>query len=292
MLRGHAVSEELPVIVEPVHRRVRVLFGGRVVADSLQARLLFELRYTPRYYLPVEDVASDVLVPSATATASWCKGDAHWWDVRVGDRVAPDAAWAYDGPSPVGGPDLSGLVSFVWDAMDHWFEEEDEVFVHPKDPYSRLEILESSRQVEISVDGVDLARSSRPRIVYEGTLFPRYYLPPLDVRQDLLVPSSTTTACPYKGRAVYYGVRSTDGVRSDLAWSYPAPTLEATRLAGYISFFQEHCDVVVDGEPLGHPESKWLYGGPDAYTYTPGDPTAKTGFNDPPISTTQTGVAE
>lgn len=286
------MSEDRPVIVEPVHRRIRILFGGRVIADSLRARLLFELRYTPRYYLPLEDVAADVLVPSSTRTRSWCKGEARWWDVRVGDRVAPDAAWQYPESSPVDGPDLSGLVSFVWDAMDHWFEEEDEVFVHPKDPYSRLEILESSRRVEVRVEGVDLARSTRPRIAYEGASFPRFYLPPLDVRQDLLVPSQTTTACPYKGRARYYGVRLPDGVRADLAWSYPIPTPEATRLAGYISFFQEHCEVLVDGEPIGHPESKWLYGGPNAYTYTPGDPTAKTGFDDPPIVATNSRLAE
>lgn len=278
-LRGHAVSEDVPVIVEPADRRVRVEFNGVVVADSRRAALLYELRYTPRYYFPADDIRTDLLTPSGRVTDSWCKGRAAWWDLTVGERRAPASVWGY--PDPIAGcPDIAGMRSLVWDAMDHWFEEEDEVYVHPKDRYSRLEVRDARRHVEVRVDGALVAESDRPRILYEGQIFPRYYLPPLDVRRDVLRPSATRTSCPYKGDALYYSVDAGSGLREDLAWSYPHPTVEASRVAGYLCFFQEHCDIAVDGEPLGHPESKWLYGGPDAYTFTPGDPGAKTGFDD------------
>jgi uncharacterized protein (DUF427 family) len=134
------------------------------------------------------------------------------------------------------------------------------------------------------VDGELVADSHRPRIVYEGPIFPRFYLPPLDVRRHVLVPSATRTACPYKGQASYYSVDVGGARHQDLVWSYPHPTVEASRIGGYLCFFQEHCDITVDGESLGHPEGKWLYGGPNAYTYTPGNPKAKTGFDDTDIS--------
>jgi uncharacterized protein (DUF427 family) len=279
------VSEDTPVIVEPVERRVRVEFHGMVIADTQRAGLLYELRYTPRYYFPLEDVRTDLLIPSKKVTESWCKGRATYWDVAVGERTAPAAAWGY--PELIGGcPDISHMVSFVWDDMDHWYEEEEEVFVHPKDKYSRLEILESARHVDVTVDGVLVADTHRPMIAYEGQLVPRYYLPPLDVRRDVLIPSQTRTGCPYKGHASYYSVDVGAGIHPDLVWSYVRPTLEASRIANYLCFFQEHCDVRVDGEPVGHPEGKWLYGGPNASTYTPGDPSAKTGFDDPDLSAT------
>ncbi|MGH8930374.1 MAG: DUF427 domain-containing protein [Egibacteraceae bacterium] len=228
-------------------RRVRVMFGGEIVADTRQAKLLHETGILPVYYLPEEDVRKDLLEPSNHRTHCPFKGEASYWSVRAGGRVAQDAVWAY--PKPLEHtPPISGYQAFYWDRMDHWFEEDEEVFVHARDPYHRVDVLDSSRHVLVLRDGEVLADSLRPRILFESGLPPRYYLPASDVRTDLLTPTPTLTRCPYKGLASYWSVRIGETVVPDLVWSYADPLPEVGKIAGRFCFFNEKVELEVDGQ--------------------------------------------
>ena len=240
------------VRVEPAAKRVRVYFAGQPVADTTRPVLVWEVPYYPAYYLPREDVRTELLVPSERTTHSPSRGDARTYHVQVGDRVATDAAWEYPDSPLVA---IRGLLRFEWGAMDNWFEEDEEVFVHPRSPYTRVDILPSSRHVEVVVDGVTVADSHHPTLLFETGLPPRYYLPKVDVRMDRLVESDTTTACPYKGLARTWSVRTDDATIPDLAWSYPTPLPESTKVAGLVAFYNEKVDLIVDGQHQPRPRT-------------------------------------
>ena len=90
---------------------------------------------------------------------------------------------------------LSAYVIADFDAFDAWFEEDERNVGHPRDPFHRIEIVHSSRSVRVERDGALLAASSRPHLLFEAPLPVRYYLPPEDVREGVLRPSSTRTVC-------------------------------------------------------------------------------------------------
>jgi uncharacterized protein (DUF427 family) len=237
-------------------RRVRVVLAGEVVADTRRAKLLHETGLLPVYYFPESDVRTDLLEASSHRSHCPFKGDAAYWTVRAGGRVAQDAVWSY--PAPIeGAPPLAGYLAFYWDRMDAWYEEDEEVFVHPRDPYHRVDVLPSSRHVQISVDGEPIAESARPMLLFETGLPPRYYLPADDVRMDLLVPSDTQSRCPYKGTASYWSLKTADDQIEDLVWAYPEPLAVTARIAGLLCFFQERIDLEVDGELQERPVTRW-----------------------------------
>jgi uncharacterized protein (DUF427 family) len=235
-------SDDDTVRVERADRRVRVLLGGLVVADTTAPRLVWERPYYPTYYLPAADVRTDLLVDTGEAHRSR-SGEARVLTVKVGDREAASAARWY-GDAPV--PDLAHTVRFDWAAMDAWFEEDEEVFVHPRDPYKRVDVRQSSRDVRVEVDGLIVAHSRQPRFLFETGLPRRAYLPKTDVRLELLRPTATVTQCPYKGIARYYSLQVGDTTHADLAWWYQHTTLESAPIAGYICFYDERVDTFVD----------------------------------------------
>jgi uncharacterized protein (DUF427 family) len=237
--------------VERSGKRVRIVFGGRVIVDSRDASYVWENPSYPQYYLPRADVTPGVLEPSPTTKSSTDLGTATYFHVRVGERVAPDAAWTYpDAPLE----ELRRRIRFAFDAMDAWFEEDEEIFVHPRSPTTRIQILPSSRHVTVSVDGTVVADSHRPVFLYETGLPRRTYFNKLDVRMDLLTPTDTTSRCPYKGTARWWTVETpAGGPHVDLAWSYPTPTRESQPIAGLVAFYDEKVDVTIDGERQERP---------------------------------------
>ncbi len=235
-------------------RRVRVLFNGEFVADSRRVKLLHETGHLPVYYFPEQDVRLDLVRPSAHHTHCPVKGDARYWTVVVGDRAAENALWGY--PEPVeGAPPLAGHLAFYWDRVDRWFEEDEEVFVHPRDPYHRIDVIPSSRRVAVSLKGQLLAESLRPRLLFETGLPVRYYLPEEDVDLDLLVPSDSRSRCPYKGIATYRSVELGDQLASDVVWSYSRPNPAVADIAGLLCFYNERIDLLVDGEREPRPRT-------------------------------------
>ena len=230
---------------------MRAVLGGQVVVDTLRPRLVWEIPYYPAYYLPREDVRAR-LEPSGRTEHSPSRGDAVYYDVHAGEAVARDGAWAYP-DSPL--EELRDLVRFEWQALDEWLEEDELVYVHPRSPYSRVDILASSRRVQVMVDGVELADSSRPHVLFETGLPPRYYLPLSDVRTELLTPSDRVTQCPYKGTANYWSVQVGDRRYDDFVWMYRSPLAESAKVAGLACFYNEKVDLIIDGVPQERPKT-------------------------------------
>ena len=239
------------VRVEQGSKRVRALAGGRVVADTLTPALVWDLPYYPSYYLPAEDVAAE-LVDTGEIKHSPSRGDAHVHDVKIGDLVLPGAALTYP-DSPI--EQLRGLVRLEWDAMGEWLEEDEPVYTHPRDPYKRIDILSSSRHVQVSVAGALVADSRQPRVLYETGLPARYYLPMTDVRLDLLRPSSAQSHCPYKGVAAYWDLVIDGTVHEGLVWGYRTPLPESQKVAGLVAFYNEKVDLVLDDVPQEQPKT-------------------------------------
>jgi uncharacterized protein (DUF427 family) len=232
------------VRIEPTTKRLRAVLGDTTVFDTVRAVLVWEGPHFPVYYVPVEDVAEGVLVPSDHSERSPSRGVARFWSVRGGGRVARDAARQYD-DSPLEA--VRDLVRFEWDAMDAWYEEDEQVFAHARDPHHRIDILRSSRHVEVIINGVVVADSHRPTLLFETGMLTRFYLPLTDVRTDLLRASASATSCPYKGSASYWTLE-VDGERfEDIVWTYPSPLPESSRIAGLACFYNERLDIRVDG---------------------------------------------
>jgi uncharacterized protein (DUF427 family) len=242
------------VHTEPGAKRVRAYLGGEVVADTIHPVLVWEVPYYPAYYFPVADVRTDVLEPDGGVAHSPSRGDGRTYTVTAGGKQAPGAAVRYE-DSPI--PELRDLVRLEWDAMDAWFEEDEEVFTHPRDPYTRIDILPSSRHVRIDIDGVTVAESSNPALLFETGLPVRYYLPKTHVRLDLVTHTDSESHCPYKGQAEYWSVRTGDAAHKDVAWSYPTPLPESLGVAGHIAFYDERVDVFVDGVRQERPHTKF-----------------------------------
>jgi len=240
------------VRIEDGPKRVRTSLGGELVADTTRPKLVWEVPYYPAYYFPREDVRMELLTPSGQIQHSTSRGDAHHFTIKCGKREAEHAAWHYP-ESPV--EELRGLIRFDWDAMDGWFEEDEEVFVHPHDPYSRIDILHSSRHVQVEVNGVTVADTRQPTLLFETGLPTRYYFPKLDVRLDLLMPTDTTSGCAYKGFARYWSVEAGGETFEDLAWSYPTPFPDNVKIAGLVAFYNEKVDLIIDGERQPRPQT-------------------------------------
>ena len=209
------------VYVDDFPRRVRAVKDGTTVVDSQRVKMVYETRTLPHYAFPREDVQLD----------------------------APAE------------PHVDGYVQVPWGDVDAWFEEDDEVFVHPKDPYHRIDVLNTSRPIRVSLDGHVLAESARARVLFETSLPPRYYLRPEDVRTDLLEPSTTVTQCAYKGTARHWSARVGDpvtpGLVADVAWTYDDPRPEVEPIRGRICFYNERVDLEVDGALLERPQTPW-----------------------------------
>ncbi|MGH3728021.1 MAG: DUF427 domain-containing protein [Micromonosporaceae bacterium] len=242
--------------VEPYLRRVRGMLDGRTVVDSERAVLLLDPQRLPVYYFPASDVTAELLADEAAEPSRSRYGEVRRWSLRSGGRLVADAAWSYPRPAE-GLASLRDLVAFRWDVMDSWYEEDDEVFVHPREPYCRVDVLHSSRHVRVEVAGETVAESSRPRMLFETGLPVRYYLPAPDVRQELLRPSATTTQCPYKGVASYWSVTVGSEVLEDVVWAYRFPVVECPKIAGLFAFYNEQVDLWVDGVLQERPKTLW-----------------------------------
>lgn len=234
---------------EDFPKRVRVEFSGVTIADSRRMKALHETGEFMILYFPREDVEMRYLERSDHRTESPHKGTAGYWSVRVGDRIAADAACSYERPAASATP-LSDYVAFEYAAMDAWYQENDRVYAHPRDPYHRFDVHNTSRHVIVRHGGSVIAESRRPRILFETGVVPRYYLPPQDVRVELLERSETISQCPYKGDGQHWNLTVGEHTVQDAAWTLPDPLGEADVLVGFFCFYPTKVEVEVDGERL------------------------------------------
>ncbi len=216
-------------------RRVRPYLTGHLVADSTAPLLVWEHPYYPHYAFAPNEVEAH-LVETKPGPRSKVFGPSRTYDVLVEGDIAPAAAQSYPEAPHEG---MREHVLFRWSAMDTWLEEDEVVHTHPRSPYVRVDALASSRHVQVLLDGVTIADSHRPVALFETGMPTRFYMPRADVRMDLLQPTDTTSACPYKGVARYWSVRA-DGVElADAVWGYDTPLEEAHRIAGLVAFWPE-----------------------------------------------------
>jgi uncharacterized protein (DUF427 family) len=245
-------AADATIRTELTRKRIRVLLAGELVADTKHALLVWENPYYPVYYIPVSDVRAE-LVPAGRDTKPGL-GEAEILSVKVAAATAEGGARRYaDSPAAA----LRDHIRFDWQAMSEWLEEDEPVYTHARSPYARIDILASSRHIRVEVDGVTVADSRSPRILFETGLPPRYYLPLPDVRMDLLRPSATQSSCPYKGTAAYWSVDAGHGLHEDIVWIYRTPLPESQKIAGLACFYNEKVDIFVDGEPEGRPQTQF-----------------------------------
>jgi uncharacterized protein (DUF427 family) len=263
VLLGELLGSHLDQLrFQPVAKRVRAEVGGDVLAESDRAVLVWEpCRVVPGYAVPEDDVRGAVtpLDGDPPADPGWPALDprvpfgVHRGDgERVEVRVPGGAVEAFRPADPA----LAGLLVLDFAGPDRWSEEAEEIVSHPRDPFHRVDVRASDRHVRISLDGVVLAETDRPRSVFETSLPVRWYLPREDVRVPLR-PSDTRTWCAYKGGASYWSAEVGDRVVADLAWSYEDPLPDATQLTGLVCFFDEKVDVEVDGVARDRPTTFW-----------------------------------
>jgi uncharacterized protein (DUF427 family) len=236
-------AERGRVRVESGQKRVRAYRDGDLVADTRHPLLVWEVPYHPTYYIPADDILAELRGTDST-DHSPSRGDADVLDVVTGRGTAAGAARWYRG-SPI--EQLRTAVRLDWDAMHEWLEEDEPAYTHPRDPYTRVDILASSRHVRVELDGVILADSHSPRMLFETGLPPRYYLPISDVRTELLRSSDTQTHCPYKGTAGYWSIEIGGQRHEDLVWIYRIPLPESQKIAGLACFYNEKVDIDLDG---------------------------------------------
>lgn len=255
-------QNQLSIKIDKNPSWIRVKFNGLTIADSKDVLILHERGKLPVYYFPEKDVRTDVLFSSDQTSRCPLKGNASYWTIKVGDRVSENAVWSYQNPLPKN-REIKGYYAFYWQKVDAWFEEEEEIFVHPRDPYKRVDAIQSSRSIKIVLDGITLAESRRPVIVFETGVPVRYYLPKEDVDKEILEPSDLKTQCPYKGIASYWNVIVNGKKYDDLVWSYVNPIPEIPKIARLLAFYNERVEIYVDGDLEKEPS--WYYSALDYF---------------------------
>ncbi len=247
-MKGRAVAAYPPSItpenhVAPAPRRVRGFAGGHRLFDTTAALYVWEWPPYPQYYIAQRDVDMSVLSANGDPYRT-PQGVVLDYDMHAGGGVREKAARLVVN-SPLDG--VSGRLRFDWESLDQWFEEDEEVFVHPRSPYDRVDALRSRRRVRIEVDGTVLAESPAPVFVFETGLPTRYYVDRGDVDFEHLEPSDTRTACPYKGRTTgYWSIVVGENTYRDVAWSYDFPTRQLLPIAGLVAFLNEKVDIFID----------------------------------------------
>jgi len=211
-------TDELRIEDNP--KWIRGLVDGSTVVDSRSTKLVWEVPWYPAWYIPTSDVL-DSSLPRVTR------------------------------------PELADHVRVDWQSVDRWYEESIEVFVHPRSPYTRIDAMASSRHVVVRIDDTIVAETDRVTILYETGLPPRWYIPALDVRLEMLTATDTTSGCPYKGFARYWAVDVNEVTHADVVWSYPTPLPESEAIAGMMCFYDEKVDLEIDGERRPRPVTKF-----------------------------------
>ena len=259
---------------EPSPKRVRSTLGEHPAVDSRRPMLVWEpRRVVPSYAVPEEDIRAEVVAVAADSDRMSTESiGLHMPQLSkrpILDPSIPFAAHTADGDAVsiqmedrtaagyrLTDPDLAGYVVLDFAGFDTWYDEDEQIVAHPRDPFHRIDVLPSSRHVRLELDGQVLAESTRPSVLFETMLPPRYYLPREDIRAELH-PSTTQTYCAYKGRASYWSPLIGGAVVDDLAWTYEAPLHDADDVGGLVAFFDEQVDLVLDGVPQERPVTPW-----------------------------------
>lgn len=234
----------------PSNKWIRGYRNGRVVVDARQYVFVWEVLYWPWWFFARDDIDGELVPSSAPPPTKGVLDGVVLYDLIVDGQTLEGVARGYPDH-----PELQDLVTIQFDALDRWFEEDVEVFVHPRSPYTRVDALASSRHVVVSIDGVVLANSRKPTVLFETGAPARYYLPMTDVHLERLTQNTRRSSCPYKGDSTFFDAHIGDRIATDIAWTYVLPRAEAIGVAGLICFYNEKVDIDVDGEREARPRT-------------------------------------
>ncbi|GAM89220.1 hypothetical protein ANO11243_072570 [Dothideomycetidae sp. 11243] len=243
------LASEGPVKTLPTPRRIRLVFNGQTIADTTSALAVWEHEYYPQYFLPVKAFKTQFVKPSDDVEDGG-SAVARLWRIEVNDRSTDEAFEMLKGK-------LAGYVRVLFDAMDHWLEEDTPIYVHPKDPFKRIDIIHSTRRIRVRVGGKVVADTNSSMHLFETGLPPRYYMPLSAVDQSVLKPTKLRTKCPYKGEAEYYSIIVDGKDFKDIVWYYTHPTIECTPIQGMVCFYNEKVDIEIGGKAEDRPETVW-----------------------------------
>lgn len=226
---------------EPWPRRLRAVLAGRTLLDTRRGVMLHRTAMAPSVLFPREDLDAASVVAGSQPDR---------WTLQVGERSARDAVRSAPALAGAAGQRVAGLVSVQFGAPDRWFEEDEPVYAHLRDPYHRVDVRSSSRYVVVRHRGQVLAESRRPKLLFETGLPTRYYLPFSDVRLERLALSATVSECPYKGDGQHWNLVGDGAHVADVAWSLPHPLPEGIAATEHVCFYPDKVEVVVDGERI------------------------------------------
>ncbi|KAI6083457.1 DUF427-domain-containing protein [Hypoxylon rubiginosum] len=257
---GEALASKGPVKTLSTPRRVRILFNGVYVVDTTSALYVWEHEYYPYFYVPYS-----AFTPGSLSKGKTGGDQDHYWQVelRIGSK-STDRVLCFGAVFSENAKALAKMVRVEFSAADAWFEEDVQIYVHPKDPFRRVDVLHSTRPLKVRVDSKLVAETTASYHLHETGLPCRYYVPATSVDRTILKESETTTACPYKGVANYYDVEldGDDGQKNtfkDLIWYYRTPTLECANITGCLCFYHEKegVEIELDGKVLSRPKTPW-----------------------------------
>lgn len=258
---ARTLLENGPIRTLPTTKRIRIQLHGTYITDTVHALYVWETHdYYPYYYVPFSSRAPG----THTVLSHHLHDSTRLLRITAGprstDRVlafAPDLSAHHPAAAP-----LQDMVRVEFGAADAWFEEDSRIYVHPKDPFRRVDTVLSTRPIQVFVHGKRVATARSSQHLYETGLPTRYYLPPTAVDAGVLRRSETTTKCPYKGEAEYYdvvvaGEGGEEEVVRDVVWGYRTTTSESAAVAGLLCFYNEKVDIELDGERLERPMTKF-----------------------------------
>ncbi|MCU1528156.1 MAG: hypothetical protein JWP75_1919 [Frondihabitans sp.] len=241
---------------EPSSRWVRGVVGETAIVDSRNQILVWEPGHkVPEYGFPKSHVRTDLLEPGSPPVGRYYRPstkDVRWYDLVLGERRIPAAAWTWNVPG------LDDFIAVSWfpGVLDAWFEEDELVHTHPRDPGSRVDVIASSRHVLVKSEGRTIAESTHPLALFESGLPTRFYLPLADVHWDELEAIDVTSSCPYKGHADGYWAAKGAPDR-EIAWSYSHPAHQVSAIKGHVAFYNERVELIVDGSPFVDSRADW-----------------------------------
>lgn len=242
----------------PVAKKVRCFFNNELIANS--ERVMLKRQFPMTYFFPREDVRTDLLNPGDQEQHKDKWGTTVSHHISVDGKTANNSALIYKEQNDAAPENINNYVTFKWEAMDRWMEEDDEVIIHPRDPYNRIDVCHSSRHVRIEIEGKTVAETTCPMLLFETGLPVRFYIRKSDIDMKLLKPTDHQTGCPYKGLASYYSVVTNGNETKNIAWTYPFPDEEALKIKGLIAFYSENIDTVfIDGKKLPNEKTKWSF---------------------------------
>lgn len=254
------LGTEGPVKTLPTPRKVQLLFGGVYILRTTKAVYVWEHPFYPQFYVPLSELVaasesgSFELEEVEKFRAEDGKHVATQYVIRVPKTIATNQIVAFSDELHGNAEQLKGLVKIEF-GVCQWFEEDTPIHVHPKDPFKRVDVLQSTRDIKVSVDGQMIAHTTTSMHLYETGLPCRFYIPLTSIDPTVLRPSDMRTKCPYKGEAEYYNVEVNGKLHENLFWYYTRPNVEVSKVEGLVCPYNERVDIELDGQKLERPET-------------------------------------